>query len=51
MLMLPVILLNVLPLLSEYFFSAQNFLLLVSLHCGNVSVGFVNGIAFRNCTR
>ncbi len=42
MLMQPAILLNVLPVLSEYFFSAQNFLLLVSLHCGNVSANFIN---------
>ncbi len=35
--------------LSEYFFSAQNFLLLVSLHCGNVSANFINKILCRDC--
>lgn len=35
--------------LSEYFFSAPELLLLVSLHCGNVSVNFINKILCRDC--
>ncbi len=33
--------------LSEYFFSAQNFLLLVSLHCGNVSANLLEYLLQR----